>query len=419
LTASRRLICGLARIIVCIWETRAVFFCPMDYTPALEYISGYWSKLIRHTPHDQGTLIGLPQPYLVPSEDPIFREMFYWDSYFIALGLVETELEPHIFGMLENMAHLLHRFEVIPNGSRFYFLSRSQPPFLTQLIRLGLEVKQRRGDTDIAAWLEPLVQVAVQEHQTVWLGTQHPHHRLVHRGLSRYFDINYLHDLACCESGWDHSPRCGERWLEHVQVDLNSILYVRELDFAEFYKLLGQPEAATQWKARAEARAATMQDVFWDETQGFYFDFDYQRQTFDPYPSLAGFYPLWAGIATPEQAARVVEHWLPKFECLGGLQTALEPKAGFQWAAPNGWSPLQWLVVAGLERYGYHTEAKRIMRAWCDNNAAVFAKTGAFWEKYNVVHIGEESEGGLYGALKGFGWSNAVFWDFAKRLKNL
>jgi alpha,alpha-trehalase len=390
----------------------------MDYTPALEYISGYWSTLIRHTPQDQGTLIGLPQPYLVPSQDPIFREMFYWDSYFIALGLVDTEHEAHIFGMINNIAHLLNRFGVMPNGSRYYFLSRSQPPFLTQLMQLALRVKQRRGDTDMAGWLEPLLNVAVQEHETVWLGTQHPHHRQVYNGLSRYFDINYLHDLACCESGWDHSPRCSERWLDHVQVDLNSIMHVRETDIASFYRLLGQHQAAAHWQHRAEARVATMQDVFWDETQGYYFDFDYQTQSRNPYPSLAGFYPLWAGIATPEQAARVVEHWLPKFECAGGLQTALESKAGFQWAAPNGWSPLQWLVVSGLERYGYHAHAKRIMRAWCNNNMAVFAKTGAFWEKYNVVEIGEESEGGLYGALKGFGWSNAVFWDFAKRLQS-
>jgi alpha,alpha-trehalase len=389
----------------------------MDYTPALEYISGYWSKLIRHTPHDEGTLIGLPQPYLVPSQDPIFREMFYWDSYFIALGLVDTELEAHIFGMLENMAYLLNRFGVMPNGSRYYFLSRSQPPFLTQLIKLALTIKQRRNDTDIKTWLAPLLKVAVNEHETVWLGTQHPHHRLVYRGLSRYFDINYLHDLACCESGWDHSPRCSERWLEHVQVDLNSILYVREQDIADFYALLGHLENATLWKNRAEARAATMQEVFWNEAHGFYFDFDYQQQAQNPYPSLAGFYPLWAGIATTEQAEKTVQTWLPKFEQVGGLQTSLEPQVGFQWAAPNGWAPLQWLVVAGLERYGYHTHAKRIMRAWCNNNMSVFAKTGAFWEKYNVVGIGEESEGGLYGALKGFGWSNAVFWDFAKRLR--
>jgi alpha,alpha-trehalase len=388
----------------------------MDYTPALEYISGYWSKLIRHTPHDEGTLIGLPQPYLVPSEDPIFREMFYWDSYFIALGLLETEHQAHIFGMIKNMVHLLNRFGVMPNGSRYYFLSRSQPPFLTQLIKLALEVKQRHNHSDITTWLAPLLEVAVQEHQIVWLGEQHPHHRLVYRGLSRYFDINYLHDLACCESGWDHSPRCSERWLEHVQVDLNSILYVREKDFASFYTLLGQPEPAALWQSRAEARAKVMQEVFWDQAQGFYFDFDFQSQKGNLYPSLAGFYPLWAGIATPEQADAMVQDWLPKFMQPGGLLTALEPKAGFQWAAPNGWSPLQWLVVSGLERYGYHSQAKQIMRAWCDNNMTVFEKTGAFWEKYNVQNIGEESEGGLYGALKGFGWSNAVFWDFAKRL---
>lgn len=245
-----------------ICQLEQVCFAAMTYTPALEYISAYWTKLIRHTPEDSGTLIGLPQPYLVPSENPIFREMFYWDSYFIALGLQDTEHEAHIFGMLENMVYCLRRFGVMPNGTRYYFLSRSQPPFFTRMIKLALEIKQRRQDPDIAAWLEPLLEVAVQEHQTVWLGTQHPHHRQVYNGLSRYFDINYLHDLACCESGWDHSPRCDERWLEYVQVDLNSILYAREKDIAEFYALLGQHEQAKHWTNHAEARAKTMQQVF-------------------------------------------------------------------------------------------------------------------------------------------------------------
>ena len=80
------------------------------------------------------------------------------------------------------------------------------------------------------------------------------------------------------------------------------------------------------------------------------------------------------------------------------------------------WAPLNWIVVEGLVNYGFKIEAERIMRKWCDNCAAVFAETGAMWEKYNVVEIGGKEEGGLYGSVRGFGWSNGVLVDFARKL---
>jgi alpha,alpha-trehalase len=388
-----------------------------NYEAVLEHIESYWHRLIRSTPQDEGTLIGLPRPYLVPSENAIFRELFYWDSYFTAFGVLDSPLEGLVVDITENLARLFHRFGVIPNGSRYYFLSRSQPPFFTRLALLALTVKEKRGDADTKAWLTEMTRVAELEHETVWLGTQHPHHRLMHAGLSRYFDINYLDALASCESGWDHSTRCDERWLEHLPVDLNAILHARELDLARMQEHLGNLEAARKWQARAATRAETMNALLWDEAAGFYFDFDFQAGQRNPHPSLAGFYPLWSGLASPEQAERVVHEWLPRFERPGGLLTTLEVRAGCQWAAPNGWAPLHWLVVAGLERYGFHADATRVMRAWCDNNALVFEKTGAMWEKYNVEHVGVEGEGGLYGALEGFGWTNGVFRDFARRLE--
>jgi alpha,alpha-trehalase len=384
--------------------------------PVVEYIERYWHVLVRHNPHDQGTRIGLPHPYLVPSDSVMFQEQYYWDSYFMALGLIDTPHEDLIFAMTENLAYLYERFGVIPNASRYYFLSRSQPPMLTSLIRLGYERLVQRGDAGATAYLARMMAVAEAEHETVWLGTAQPHERLVHAGLSRYFDINYLDHLAACESGWDHTARCSDRWLDHLPVDLNAILYVRELDFAYAATILGAPERAAVWQARAAERAATIQCLMWDDVRGFFYDYDWRREQRNPYTSLAGFFPLWAGLATPQQVARIVHEWLPRFERQGGLVTTLRAKAGRQWAYPNGWAPLQWLVVAGLERYGYTAEAQRIMLKWVTNCAEVFAATGTMWEKYNVIRIGGQIEEGLYGSIAGFGWSNAIFVDFARRL---
>ena len=388
----------------------------VHWQPVLEYIGAYWSRLVRHNTSDAGTLIGLPHPYLVPSDGAMFQEMYYWDSYFMALGLRGTPLEGMIPGMAENLAELMKRFLVIPNGSRFYFTSRSQPPFFTALVWEAYRVKERRGNAELHAWLNEMLHVAELEHQTVWLGAAQPHDRLHPSGLSRYFDINYLDILASCESGWDHSTRCDDRWLEHLPVDLNSILYTCELDMARMAEVLGDSNRARAWQSKAEARGEIVRKLLWDERSGFYFDCDFKNAQLNPHASLAGFYPLWAGIATSVQAERMVAQWLPKFLHAGGLVTTLESKAGRQWAYPNGWAPLHWLVDAGLERYGYANEARAVRVAWLETVANEFERTGALWEKYNVTAARDHAvEEGVYGQVSGFGWTNAVFKDFAGR----
>jgi alpha,alpha-trehalase len=392
----------------------------VDYSPALSYIESFWPQIIHANEHDRGTLIGLPKPYLVPADGGdtgMFQEMYYWDSFFMSLGVAGTSREQLVIDAAENFAHLIERFGHIPNGSRYYFLSRSQPPFFTQQIKLALEVKRRRNDTDVNAFLSRMMALAEQEYFTVWMGDRQPHHRRVHRNLSRYFDINYLHVLASCESGWDHSTRCEERWLDHLPADLNSILYQVENDLADFAEQLGDGVKAGEWRLRAAQRAATMIALMWSEADGFFYDFDWRAERITRHPSLAGFYPLWAGLATPDQAERVVSSWLPKFLRPGGLVTTLQSAPDKQWAWPNGWAPLQWIVVEGLSRYGFHHQADDARRRWCDNCATVFNQTGAFWEKYNVIELAATHvEEGVYGMVKGFGWSNAVFVDFARKL---
>ncbi|MBI1280972.1 MAG: alpha,alpha-trehalase [Anaerolineaceae bacterium] len=388
----------------------------MDYEPVLDYIVDFWPKLIRHQSQDEQTKIGLPQPYIVPGNEEMFQEMYYWDSFFEALGVVGTEYEHLVIDMTEDMLYLFNRFGVIPNGSRYYFLSRSQPPFLNEMIWLSYDILVKKDQKQADEFLARAMQVSEREHETVWQGTQQPHKRLIYAGLSRYYDINVLDMLASCESGWDHSTRCDDRWLEHLPVDLNALLYRREKDYERVARMQGDSARAESWAARAAQRRDTLIDLMWDGGQGFFFDYDIAAKACNPTPSLAGFYPLWAKLATPEQAARIVREWLPRFEFTGGLVTSLDAKAGRQWAYPNGWAPLHWIVVEGLMNYGFNDHAQRIMRKWCDNCTAVFNQTGAMWEKYNVVQIGGKEEGGLYGSVRGFGWSNGVFMNFFRRL---
>lgn len=403
------------------------------YQPVLEHIEAMWPALTRFHPDEAGTRMGLPHRYVVPSDGAMFQEMYYWDSFFTSLGLVGSrpdgggrdsgedredreDREDLVVEMADNMAYLLDRFGLIPNGSRYYFSSRSQPPFFTQQMMLAWAIKERRDDPDRHTWLTRMIALAEAEHRTVWLGTAQPHDRLLHKGLSRYFDINYLDMLASCESGWDHSTRCDDRWLEHLPVDLNAILAVREADIARALMILNRPDEAAEWTAARDRRVKTMRSLLWSAEHACYLDYDVANKRVNPTPSAAMFSALWAGVATKAQAKQLVETWLPKFLKRGGIVTSLKAKKGRQWAYPNGWAPLQWIAVEGLCAYGFVDEATEVMRRWCDTSAVVFERTGAMWEKLNVVSGDQHSEEGLYGAITGFGWSNGVFVDFARRL---
>ena len=60
-----------------------------DLRAVFGYIEGYWPKLIRENKRDKGSLIGLPNPYIVPSDSEVFQEQYYWDSYPIVRALID------------------------------------------------------------------------------------------------------------------------------------------------------------------------------------------------------------------------------------------------------------------------------------------------------------------------------------------
>lgn len=382
--------------------------------PALEYIDHYWKKLERYNPHDDGTLIGLPQPYFVPSARNdtgfAYEEMYYWDSYFIAQGLIGTSREGRVKGLADNLITLMQRFSVIPNSGRFYMTGRSQPPFLSSFIMDTYRVEKDKR------WLEKAITVAKNEYRTVWMGTLQPNWRQVFHGLSRFYDINVLDDLAEAESGWDMTTRFERQALSYLPVDLNALLYKYERDFEETSKILGYTDEAHEWSKRAMSRKAMMQKYLWDDQKGFYFDYNYMTSKHSPVFSLAAFYPMWAGMDSAETAAKVMAQ-LERFEYDGGLATSAEKPhmkspIPTQWAYPNGWAPLQMIAVQAMERYGYHEDAERLARKWINANLVQFEATGEFYEKYNVVKIDEEPVEGVYPSQTGFGWTNAVFVNF-------
>jgi alpha,alpha-trehalase len=393
---------------------------PEDVRAARDYIKGYWSKVERYHPKDDESLLGLPKPYLVPSYREKtgfdYNELYYWDSFFMVQGMLDNEHKELVTGILEDLMALFERFKVIPNASRTYLTGRSQPPFLTTFIFDVYQAYDPGKD-----WLRQAIEVAKAEYNTVWMGVKKPNERQVHKGLSRYYDINYLHDLAEAESGWDMTPRFDRRALNYLPVDLNALLYKYETDFARAARIFEDKREAARWEDAAKVRKEAMDKLMWDRIRGLYYDYNFIKEKRAGVSSLATFFPMWAGMVDEKQAASLVKA-LRRFENKGGLATTdALPLGQFmlgsmptQWAYPNGWAPLHFIVVKALERYGYHKDARRIAMKWMKTNLLWFNKDKVFLEKYNVVSPDKPPLKGVYPSQTGFGWTNAVFERFCQ-----
>ena len=416
--------------------------------PTAEHIRSMWPLLTRRS-EPNSTLLPVPHAYVVPGGR--FRGLFYWDSYFTMLGLTVSGQTALVRCMIDNFAHLLTTYGHIPNANRTYFLSRSQPPFFAHMVRLLAETDPEHSGDALRRYLPEL-----QREYGFWMeGTFHldaddPRHRRVVRlpdgtVLNRYWDdlpsprpeayrqdvemahdarhrhgtppsVFYRHVRAACESGWDFSSRwfadptdmTSIRTADMLPVDLNCLLFFLENTLAEAHRAAGYADVAERFEEAAERRKAFIQCCFWDETAGFYFDFDTEKNARTSALTLAGLFPLYVGIATPEQAARVHERIRTEFLQVGGLVTT-PVRSGQQWDAPIGWAPLQWIAHESLTRYGFTETAAEIRRRWLHLNDRVFRNTGKLTEKYNVMDEGVEATGGEYPNQDGFGWTNGVY----------
>ncbi len=409
-----------------------------------KYINRMWDVLTK--PADTGndySLFPLPHPYIVPGGR--FREVYYWDTFFSALGLAVSNKTGLIHDLIKNFLVIQSEFGCIPNGNRLYYATRSQPPVLALMGRFVSEDNQQ---------LKASLLTGLQREYHFWMQRQTEHREaasfrnvMLENGvvLNRYFDINesprpesyredkhlaedlatedkgkfYQHIRAACESGWDFSSRWLQdpqslssiRTCEIIPVDLNCLLYHLEVTLAQ----QSEGEKAEVYLNNANTRAAAILQYCWSDKHSYYVDYHFPSRQQTDVISLAGVMPLYVGLATPDQATLVAEKLQDHFLCEGGLVTTLNTTSQ-QWDAPNGWAPLQWFAVKGLQRYGFETLAQTVMQRW---NALIekhYTSQGVILEKYNVVTPGSAVGGGEYEVQLGFGWSNGVYQDFSQML---
>lgn len=413
-----------------------------------EHINRLWIQLTRHPePVIEGSSrIPLLHPYIVPGGR--FREIFYWDSYFTMLGLKKAGRVDLIRGMIDNFVYLIDTFGFIPNGNRTYFLSRSQPPYFALMVGLLVHME---GPATLTKYLPQL-----QREYDFWMKGQGQSGgdggtlvqrtvRLAHDNvLNRYWDDTptprpeayrqeveltevaeplgvmpeelYTHIRAACESGWDFSSRwftdqktmASIRAAEIVPVDLNCLLYSLETTLRDAYNVAGEPDKAQAFEQLATSRKELIQSIFWNENTHFFHDYDALAHKPTTAITLAGAFPLFFNLATPEQANHIHDQLKADFLQAGGWVTTLN-NTGQQWDWPNGWAPLQWIVYQGLLNYGFKETAHEGRDRWLALNDKVFKATGKMMEKYNVVDAALTTGGGEYPNQDGFGWTNGVY----------
>jgi len=409
------------------------------------------------TPVMQSTnagLLYLPRPYVVPGGR--FNEMYGWDSYFILLGLLRDGEVDLARDMTDDLLYEVKNYGKVLNANRTYYLSRSQAPFLSRMV---LDVYGHTGDVKwlkqalptledyYAFWLReprltpetglsryycesdaPSPEVLLGEKDKRGLNQydrirEYYHtHKITGYDLPRYFDKTadkltprfYIADCAMRESGFDPSDRYGPfsaGITEYDPDDLNSLLYRMEMDIASIHTVFDEPRRAAIWTDRAAKRAAAINHLMWNDKEGLYFDYNFESKRQSDYHFTTTFYPLWAGIATKEQAAKVATN-LPIFERPGGLQTS-DRVTGEQWDAPFGWAPNQITAIEGLRRYGFTEAADRLSVKFLSMVLRDFAEHGTIKEKYDVVAAKSDLAAGLkfgYASNEiGFGWTNAAF----------
>lgn len=377
------------------------------YSECLNYIKNYWPKITFYYPKDKGKHLGLPNKFIAPNNDIFRNDQFYWDSFFTITGLVKARKVALAKGMINNLVYLFERFGIVPMRNRYYNLGTSQIPFLTSM---AFEVYETDKDN---AWLRKVIQTAEQEMKKYWMNEKLTEKHIVYKGLSRYCDHYITHLGAEHESGWDMTSRFHDRCLDYLPVDLNACLYKYEMDICKAYEILNNKRKAKKYYDQAEARKKEMNELMWNEKQHFFCDYNFHTKLHSHFMSVAGFYPLWANMASQEQADEICKYALPQFEFDGGIANTQSEGLSTDFKQhdyPNGWPHQQWIVIKGLLNYGYKAEAERLAIKWLDLNAKVFHETGKMWEKYNVVNcdIGVlNSE--RYLLQSGFGWTNAIF----------
>lgn len=465
-------------------------------------VHSYWPSLTRAVNQTAlcdgcvSSLIPVNRTFVVPGGR--FREFYYWDTYFILEGLLLSELYDTAKNIILNFLDIVDEFGFMPNGARIYYLNRSQPPLLTQMVKIYYE---KTGDDQLFDRALPTLDkelefwtkntsIEVNYNGRAYVLNHYNVENNAPRPESYYEDYNTVNngtsfteqekdslyaDLATgAETGWDYSSR----WLKDplsssslhslntraiVPVDLNSLLYANEVTMGAFYKLRGDRRGVDGhddysksflYNQLAESRSKAMEDVLWDDAASSFFDFNLTSGQRSSEFSLSNYYPFWVGplpstvVSDSNRLTSVFEKINTLLDTYPGILPTTLLESGQQWDFPNGWPPLQFILVKALLESdklfklnhpyrhrarrdealydgGFYDMAKNLSSrvigssfcGWVQTGGSIpdilpkqvnTDDTGHMFEKYNVTAIGLPGSSGEYVVQLGFGWTNGV-----------
>ncbi|KAF8417169.1 glycoside hydrolase family 37 protein, partial [Boletus edulis BED1] len=369
-------------------------------------VNGYWPQLARTAnqsvlcsiyPGDgpcESTFIPLNYSFVIPGGR--FREQYYWDSYWIVQGLLESQLYATVNSTLQNFMDEISDFGFVPNGGRTYYLDRSQPPLFVHMLSdyvttTGDASILQRGlpsaETELAWWAtNRTIQVKSPYTGQTYSMARYAVNNSAPRPESYIEDYLTVHDptlstpltdsqaadlyselASGAETGWDYSsrfemvPQLGNPGLRtlnvrnHIPVDLNSILYKAHVLLANLYGSSNPPAAATHLQVAAGIRAGIL-DLMWDSSKLAFYDFNLTSNSRNSIFTAATFYPVWNGIV-PDEVLSSQANAFGYFAAVnmvmnrynGTFPVTFVDYTGLQWDSPNAWPPHQYIILSALE----------------------------------------------------------------------
>ncbi len=363
-------------------------------------------ECMRETLHDTDELIGLPNPYIIPGKGKP-EALFYWDTYFINLGLLRMRMVDSARHNVENLVFLLRKLGYVPASNHRSMLSHSQPPFLPWMVR---DVYRATGDKE---WLRRVLPEVVHEFR-FW--TSKPH--TTPTGLYRYHPGKEdgawpPEKMAQAESGWLDSPRFADPRNINA-VDLNALL---SRNAKMIYDLQIEADGhGDEQLLQKSAHLKKLMELCWDEEGQRYLDNDFSRKTRSTIHTLASFMPLFVEMVAEERAKAMHDH-LKAFTAPGGcfLMDKKHPHKGSLWNHPLIQAPYVYTTVKGLCDYDLMEDAADIGTNWLSMVQDVYEKTGETWAWYNAQERSPVHPDGVTNTPV-LGWTAGVYTELVECL---
>ena len=398
-------------------------------------------------------------PFVVPGGR--FREMYYWDTYWTIEGLLVCDMHKTVRMMLENFINFISTYGHIPNGSRVYYLNRSQPPYFAQMVLAYYEYSissnmSQAEKNEIRGFVLHTALPAIVKEYNYWMTNKivkvtknnkeytlnqfkvdndapRPESYNEDVETASHFSNDkdkarvYADLASAAESGYDFSTR----WfkdpykLETIQttnlipVDLNTLIYKMETILTEFYNLRGDTITANYYENRSKERAISINDVLWSESKSYWADYDIvEDELNDENFYVFGLSPLWFDISPPNKTiAEVINANFGNYSAYPGGIPVSFINSSQQWDFPNVWAPNQHSIIFMLLKYN-QSSSLEIARNFFNTVYQGWKKYDLFYEKYDATRPGERGSGGEYTVQSGFGWTNGVTLQLLKTFKD-